>query len=150
MILFHHGLSNFVAKLPIDFICIFQYGDYLDRRLKVVAEKSCSLYQRAIRNCSWNSELWRRLLIALESNAATKEKVDDAYVKALGAGFAAPQDYGVVIGAYLDYMRRRCVKIEKDEAGKAVEDDKLRLFRGALEQVSFKLPSVESYVDTHL
>ena len=79
--------------------------------------------------------MWRRLLVSLERGAQTKAVVDDAYVKALSAGFSTPAEYGVVIGAYLDYMRRRCGKIEKDGAGKAVEDDKLRLLRGAFDQV---------------
>lgn len=124
-----------ITSNPLDTEMWLQF-DYMDRRLKCSADQSIALYRRAVRNCSWSAELWRRLLVSLERGDQTKAVVDDAYVKSLSAGFSTPAEYGVVIGAYLDYMRRRCGKIEKDAAGKAVENDKLRLFRGAFDQVT--------------
>ena len=74
-------------------------------------------FRRATRNCPWKSELWRRHMLALERNEEGKAKLDEVYAKALAAGFSTPAEYGVVIGAYLDFMRRRCGKIQREPDG---------------------------------
>merc|ERR1719192_2578229 len=73
--------------------------------------------------------------------------MDKLYEKALSSGLATPGDIGIVCGAYLDYMRRRCGKIEKGEDGKAVEDDKLRLLRDSFDQAVELLANMENSQD---
>ena len=71
-------------------------------------------------------------MLALERTEEGKAKLDEVYAKALGAGFSTPAEHGVVIGAYLDFMRRRCGKIQKtdgefDDGGSFY--DRIRIYR---------------------
>jgi len=49
--------ERIVAEMPLDPSFWIDYCRYVDRQFKV-ADTTLALYNRAVRNCSWNSTLW--------------------------------------------------------------------------------------------
>ena len=108
-----------------------EYADYLEKCLKDYPSSKI-LLKRAVRNCTWNSRLWIKLLRCCERLECPQPELLQVMEDALQSGLATPQDYRDVWLAYIDY-RRRGMKNEEDEK----EQDDLRLiFQKALEQLA--------------
>ena len=77
-----------------------EYVNYLEKNLKDY-QSSKMLLKRAVRNCTWSSRLWIRLLRCYERLECPRHEILQVMENALQSGLATPQDYRDVWLAYI-------------------------------------------------
>ncbi|XP_067679944.1 squamous cell carcinoma antigen recognized by T-cells 3-like [Haliotis asinina] len=91
-----------------------QYTRYLVYKLRIHS-LVCPVYERAVRNCPWSSQVWQGYLLAQERHGESFNTVKDTFDRALTSGMATASDYLLLWTAYCDYLRRR-VDWQADDA----------------------------------
>lgn len=121
--------ERIVAEMPLVETFWIDYCHFVDRQFKT-ADTSFSLFQRAVRNCSWNSTLWADYIFAAERYEKEHGFISGTFYlnnwdgpllimifcflslglveKAFGAGLASAADYKAVWLAFIEYLVRKC------------------------------------------
>jgi len=83
-----------------------KYLDFLDSKLKI-STVSLPVYDRAIRNVPWSTEIWCNYIRSLERYQEPHDQILHIFEQALNAGYSDPTSYLELWLCFVDYMRRR-------------------------------------------
>ncbi|XP_046344381.2 squamous cell carcinoma antigen recognized by T-cells 3-like isoform X2 [Haliotis rufescens] len=83
-----------------------QYTNYLVNKLRIPS-LVLPVFERAVRNCPWSSQVWQGYLLAQERRGETFDTVKGTFERALTCGMATGSDYLLLWTGYCDYLRRR-------------------------------------------
>lgn len=89
------------SQLWIDYI------QYVDKQFDKSFDILGPVYERAVRNVSWDVRIWIRLLRMQEKTGQSDTEVQSWFEKAIATQLSAQTDYALLWIAYLQYKRRR-------------------------------------------
>ncbi|XP_075159075.1 RNA-binding protein 4F [Haematobia irritans] len=118
--------ERMVADCCLNPECWLKYIDFIDYRdefgrpkdlqsLPLYEQTPDDICQRALRNCTWSSELYIKRMQLLEKSDQPKTAVQEVLESAAAAGFQSPEPAVAVWLEYLTYLRRHTDWSDVDE-----------------------------------
>lgn len=118
--------ERMVADCCLNADCWIKYIDFLDYRdafgrpkdllnLPMFTQTADDVCKRALRNCTWSTELYIKRILVLEKLDKTMTEVQEVLESALAAGFQTPEPTVSIWLEYLTYLRRHTDWMNSDE-----------------------------------
>lgn len=109
--------ERMVADCCLNVECWIKYIEFIDHRdafgrprdlqnLSLFEQTSDDVCKRALRNCTWSSELYIKRMLVLEMMEKPITKVQEVLESSLAAGFQTPEPIVSIWLEYLTYLRR--------------------------------------------
>ena len=99
--------ERIVAEMPLDATFWIDYCRFVDRQFKS-PDTTITVFNRAVRNCSWSGTLWSDYIWAAQRYQKEHSFIAGLVEKAFSAGLASAADYKAVWVAFIEYLVRKC------------------------------------------